>query len=149
MLTEVSLHFSLDWITIGGALFFNSTAASWHRLLHFMKTHLRKDAMQMAYPWARIIDDTYLMEFSAKQNFHLCAILAGILEIAQGNAGVWEANWVSTRLAEVEDAKLISRAFCEKFCMKLEDVVATSKSLGILNRAKEIKREVNEEEHKT
>lgn len=93
----------------------------------------------MAYPWARVIDDGYLTEYSAKVNFHLCVIFAGILEIAQDNSGIWEANWVKTRLAEVEELKYISQAFCEKYSIKLQDLKATTKSKGILEQAQAIK----------
>lgn len=140
LLVEVLHHFNVEWSDLCMLLYMDVTKESWRRIAQFMKTYQHKDGPQFTQPWARVIDDGYLMDLSGQENFALCAILAASIdETVDGVGGVWDSFWASTRQAEISEMRKLGYALRSYFTKKLKDVKPlTEESQKLLAHAQNI-----------
>jgi hypothetical protein len=137
LLIEVIHHFNVDWSELCILLYMDITRESWRRIAQFMQVYQNKSGPLYTQPWARVIDDGYLKEYSGQDNFALCTILAASIDDSvDGIGGVWDSQWAKTRQAEIQDLKKLGYALRSYYSKKLTEIKGlTEESKKLLSHA--------------
>ncbi|WAL01511.1 nucleocapsid [Electric ant rhabdovirus] len=80
----------------------SNTSAAWKLIASFVAKYLNKNSIEKTYLWARLINDGYFIEYSAKNHPYLAGVFAGIIDSQQTIGTAKEAEWFKLKRINAE-----------------------------------------------
>ncbi|AYW51539.1 nucleoprotein [Lasius neglectus virus 2] len=87
---------------------------SWKSLAVFVQTYLDPKKPEKTYLWARLINDGYFADFSARSHPYLAGIFAGIIDSQQIVGTIREAAWFKLKRFQAEQGYNLGKAVVAK-----------------------------------
>ncbi|QWT43292.1 putative nucleocapsid protein [Alphahymrhavirus distinguendus] len=135
MLDQVSQITKMGWVQIMRNTYFNVTASAWTVIGQFFNSQLRTGSVQHAFNWARVIDHGFFRGLSPKEQPFLATIFGGVIAQVQG-PGVWQAEWVRSSGAGMEEARFLGLALFNNSRPKLTALTGVESSLQLAAQAR-------------